>query len=196
MHGLAPASGLEVVLASASPRRRDLLSRLGLDVIVRPAQVDEAPRPGESAPAMVGRLARDKAAAIDAGDALVIAADTAVVCDGDLLGKPGDDDEAAEMLRRLSGRTHAVMTAVAARHGDREDRVLVRTEVTFRVVTEDEVAWHVATADPMDKAGGYGLQGAAGAFVVGIDGSDTNVIGLPLEQTVEVCRRVGVDLLA
>ncbi len=194
--GLRPVSEVGLVLASASPRRRELLARLGLRPDVRPADVDESPRPGESAQALVGRLAVEKAAAVDGGGSLVLAADTVVVVDGEVLGKPSGPVEAAEMLARLSGRSHAVLTAVAARWGDWSDRVVVRTEVHFRAITPEEVAWYVGTGEPLDKAGAYGLQGAGAVFVTGIDGSDTNVIGLPLEQTVALARRVGVDLLA
>ncbi len=193
---LRPVSEVGLVLASASPRRLELLQRLGLSPSVRPADVDETPRPGESAQALVGRLATSKAAAVDGGSALVIAADTIVVLDGDILGKPTGPVEAAQMLAGLSGRQHAVLTAVAARFGDWSDRVVVRTEVQFRDLEAAEIAWYVATGEPLDKAGSYGLQGAGAVFVSGIVGSDTNVIGLPLEQTVALARRVGVDLLA
>lgn len=197
MDDVVAASTVEVVLASASPRRLDLLRRLGIEPTVRPTDLDESGHPGESAQAYVGRLAREKAVAVRAPeDALVVAADTAVVLEGEVLGKPVDGADAARMLGALSGRSHAVLTAVAARYGGASDRVVVRTEVSFRTLSQAEVAWYVATGEPLDKAGGYGLQGAGAAFVTGIAGSDTNVIGLPLEQTITLCRRVGVDLLA
>lgn len=183
-----------VVLASASPRRRELLARLGIDPVVRPVDVDERPRPGEAAPDLVLRLARDKAAACVAVPTdLVLAADTVVAVDGDVLGKPTGPDDAGDMLRRLSGRDHEVLTAVVVRHGDRVADVVVRTTVTFRPLEAAEIAWYVATGEPADKAGAYALQGGAGAFVTGIVGSDTSVIGLPLAATVDLLRVVGWD---
>jgi len=185
-----------VVLASASPRRLDLLRRLGLDSEVRVAGVDESPVDGESPGATVARLAAAKARAVDApADALVVAADTEVVLDGTVLGKPADPAEAAAVLRSLSGRSHVVLTGVHVRRGDREAAAVEETVVTFRPLDEDEIAAYVAGPEPYDKAGGYGIQGAAGAFVARIEGSDTNVVGLPLATVVRLAAEVGVRLL-
>ncbi len=185
-----------VVLASASPRRRELLARLGIDAVVRPSDVDETTLPGEEPAAHVARLARDKAhAAQRADDDLVVAADTEVVLDGAVLGKPADDAAAAVLLRSLSGRTHVVLTGVHVLHGDREASAVEVTEVRFRDLGDDEIAAYVATGEPLDKAGGYGIQGAGGMFVERIDGSDSNVVGLPLATVVRLTRAVGVTLL-
>jgi len=193
------------VLASSSPRRRDLLARLGLEPELRPADVDEAPLDGEAPDVLVLRLARAKAAAsVRPGgdvetplrDEVVLAADTIVALHGIALGKPRDADDAAAMLRRLSGHTHQVMTGIAVRHGERELTDLVTTDVTFRELTDGEVAWYLATGEPTDKAGAYALQGAGAVLVDRVDGSDTNVIGLPLAQTIVLLRACGLDPLA
>ena len=187
-----------LVLASGSPRRAVLLARLGLDPEIRPAAVDEAPLVDEPPLELVLRLADAKARAVQhpTVDEVVLAADTMVVLDGDALGKPRDDAEAAGMLRRLSGRTHEVLTALAVRRGRRRYVTTVTTRVRFRVLTDTEVAWYLATGEPRDKAGAYALQGAGAALVDHLDGSDTNVIGLPLAATVQLLRRVGLDVLA
>lgn len=185
-----------VVLASASPRRLELLRRLGLDPVVSVADVDEAPVAGEAPAATVARLAAAKARAVEAPPgALVIAADTEVVRDGTVLGKPADADEATAMLRSLSGGSHLVVTAVHVRHDGREANAVETTVVTFRPLDAEEVAAYVAGPEPYDKAGGYGIQGAAGAFVERIEGSDTNVVGLPLATVVRLAGEVGVRLL-
>lgn len=145
---------------------------------------------------MVRRLATAKAGAVAArDDEVVLAADTAVVLDGRALGKPADRDDAAAMLRVLSGRRHQVLTAVAVQRGPERHRTLVTTGVHVRSLSETEVAWYLATGEPDDKAGAYALQGAGAALIARIDGSDTNVIGLPLTETVELLRRVGLDPL-
>ncbi len=185
-----------LVLASASPRRRELLAQLGIPFDVVPADVDEAVHAGEDARAYVRRVAREKASRaaqrVGAG-ARVLAADTSVVIDGEVLGKPGDAEEAKRMLRRLSGRPHAVYTAVALDKPSR-DEVLVKTTVHFRALGEDELSWYVATGEPMDKAGAYGIQGRAGMFVERVEGSVSNVIGLPLAETVGLLERAGLPL--
>ena len=186
------------VLASASPRRAELLARLGVRPTIRPVDVDESPSPAEAGSDLAVRLARSKAgasAALGDGDEVVLAADTVVVIDGRPLGKPRDPDEAAVMLHTLSGRTHEVLTGVVARRSGRDHHDLVRTLVTFRTLSATEIAWYVATGEPDDKAGAYGIQGAGAVLVERIDGSDTNVIGLPLPATVALLRMVGVDLL-
>jgi septum formation protein len=187
------------VLASGSPRRAELLARLGLAPVVRPTDVDETPRPGERADALVARLAAAKAAASaalgDGSDEVVLAADTEVTLDGEVLGKPCDRDDAGRMLRQLAGRTHEVVTGIAVVRGPVSAVTRVSTDVTFRDLTDAEVAWYLATGEPDDKAGAYGLQGAGAVLVSRVDGSDTNVIGLPLAETVDLLREVGLDVL-
>lgn len=187
-----------LVLASGSPRRAELLARLGLTPRIRPADVDETPRDGEDPATLVTRLAGAKAtaaAARGAGNEVVLAADTVVVLDDVALGKPRDHDDAAAMLRGLSGRTHRVVTGVTVLRGEVAAATRVTTEVTFRSLTAAEIDWYLATGEPDDKAGGYGLQGAGAVLVEAITGSDTNVIGLPLAETVALLRDVGVDVL-
>ncbi len=183
-----------LVLASASPRRRELLGTLGVRFDVRPTDVDESVHPGEAPVAYVRRLAEDKlrAALATEATAFVLASDTTVVSDGAILGKPADDEEGRAVLRRLSGRAHEVRTAVAL---GRAGEVLavrdVHTRVVFRVLSEDEIARYVASGEGRDKAGVYGIQGLAGAFVTGIEGSYSNVVGLPLAETLELLRAHG-----
>jgi septum formation protein len=185
-----------VVLASGSPRRLELLRRIGLDPVVRVADVDETPVPGEAPAETVARLARAKAEAVAAeAGALVIAADTEVVLDGTVLGKPAGTAEATAMLRSLSGRTHAVLTGVHVLAGNREAAAVEETLVRFRTLIDEEIDAYVATGEPDDKAGGYGIQGAGGMFVERIEGSDTNVVGLPLATVVRLAAEVGVTLL-
>jgi septum formation protein len=187
-----------LVLASGSPRRAALLARLGWTPEVRPADLDETPAAGEDSTALVVRLARSKAQAVARGraDEVVLAADTEVVHDGRVLGKPADDVQAAAMLRALSGRTHHVLTGLAGVRGTTVRTDLVVTAVTFRALTATEVTWYLGTGEPSGKAGGYGLQGAGAALVERVDGSDTNVIGLPLTATIDLLRQLGLDLLA
>ncbi len=187
------------MLASGSPRRAELLARLGCTPEIRPAEVDETPLVGEVPLDLVVRLAEAKARAVQqppTDEVVVLAADTTVVLDGASLGKPRDDTEAAGMLRRLSGRTHEVLTALAVYRGQQRLATTVTTRVRFRVLTDREVAWYLATGEPRDKAGAYALQGAGAALVDHLDGSDTNVIGLPLAATVLLLRHAGLDVLA
>lgn len=175
-----------LVLASASPRRIDLLHRLEVQFSVQPSGVEEIAAPGEDGVAFARRAARDKADAVAAAnpDAWVLGADTVVLADGEILGKPRDEEEARRMLRRLSGRRHRVVTAVVllAPGGQSREESAVETVVGFRALSEHEIDAYVASGDPVDKAGAYGIQGGARAFVDGIDGSLTNVIGLPLDE--------------
>jgi septum formation protein len=188
----APAS---FVLASASPRRKQLLGELGFTFDILSPDIDESVRSAEPADAYVLRLAREKAAQVAgrAGGRPVLAADTTVVLDGEILGKPGSKDEARAMLTKLSGRTHDVFTGVALA-GAAPASTLVRTQVTFRPLSAAEIHWYVETGEPMDKAGAYAIQGKAAAFVARIDGSPTNVIGLPLGEALELLARAGVKL--
>ena len=173
-----------LVLASASPRRAELLRGAGIEFDVTPADVDETVQPGERPDAYVRRVAAAKARAVAARarERVVLAADTTVVIDDVMLGKPVDDNDAKRMLCLLSGRTHDVLTAVAVfRAGMDESLVDVeRTEVEFAPLTEFEIDWYVATGEPRDKAGAYAIQGYASRFVTRIDGSYSNVVGLPI----------------
>lgn len=180
---------MHLVLASGSPRRHELLALLGWDFTVVVPDVDESSRPAEDPISYVRRIAHTKALAVEvAADAVVVAADTTVEIDGRILGKPVDGDDARAMLRELSGRTHRVHTAVVVRHGgDLRDDV-VTTHVTFVPLTEAMLAWYLATGEPMDKAGAYALQGAGGVLVERIDGSASNVVGLPLAQLAALLR--------
>ncbi|MBM7114967.1 Maf family protein [Archangium primigenium] len=190
-----PVGQTQLVLASASPRRRELLGQLGLVFEVSAADIDETPTAGEEAGAYVLRLAREKARAVAARrpGAWVLAADTTVALDGMLLGKPQDEAEARGMLTRLSGRTHEVHTGVAL-VGARMTSVLVRTRVTFRSLGSEEIAWYAATGEPLDKAGSYAIQGKGGFLVASVEGSPTNVIGLPLGETLALLGQAGVPL--
>jgi septum formation protein len=178
----------KIILASGSPRRQLFLAGLGLDFAVVIADVDETGRTGETPPAFVRRLALAKAAAVAAAhpEAWVIGADTVVVLAGAILGKPADPDDALAMLTRLAGRTHEVWTGFAVM---RDEAVAiareVRTEVTFVTAAAAVLAAYVATGEPLDKAGAYGIQGRGGVLVERIDGSHSNVVGLPMAELVE-----------
>lgn len=185
-----------ILLASGSPRRRELLAQLGLQFEIAAPDVDETPLPGEAPVPYVGRLAVVKAMAVAAGDdTLVIAADTTVEIDGDILAKPADAAEARAMLRRLSGRAHHVHTGVALRRGEHTLCEVVTAHVTFATLTDAQIDWYVATGEPMDKAGAYAVQGIGGVFVEKVDGSVSNVIGLPLHTVVRLAEQLGVSLL-
>jgi septum formation protein len=204
-----------IVLASASPRRAELLRAAGIEFDVMPADVDETPRPGESPEPYVRRIAEAKAHVIaaHARNRVVIAADTTVVIDGAMLGKPVNDQDATRMLYLLSGRTHEVLTAVAVYRGliasaprhlgpsldvDSPHHAvtplvtieLERTEVEFAPLTEFEIDWYVATGEPRDKAGAYAIQGYASRFVTRINGSYANVVGLPVALVYEMLKGI------
>ena len=198
-----------LVLASASPRRRELLSGLGLAFEIDVPDVDETPLVDEAPDAMVVRLARAKAAAVadrrapattttagdGAGAALVIAADTTVVLDGEVLAKPRDVGEAARFLGRLAGRTHLVHTGHALRWGVREATALRTTAVRFRSLTASEIADYAATGEGLDKAGGYAIQGLGATLIDGIEGCYGAVVGLSLPALVLAARELGVRLV-
>lgn len=172
---------MNLVLASRSPRRAELLSSAGIEFQIRVADVDEAVIPGEAPLEYVTRLAREKAAAVPASpDEIILGADTTVVIDGQILGKPEDAADASRMLRALSGREHQVITGVCVRRGDDVQAGAVTTTVWFRTMSEAEIAGYVASGEPMDKAGAYGIQGLAAQFIPRIDGSYANVVGLPV----------------
>lgn len=181
----APASSGILVLASSSPRRRALLEQVGLPPDrIRPADIDETPSVGENPRALALRLAETKAAAVAAGDAYVLAADTVVACGRRILGKPADAGEARAFLDRLSGRRHRVHTGVAAIAPDgRAASRSVTTQVLFKRLTPGEIAAYVVSREWAGKAGGYAIQGRAGGFVVAVNGSCSNVVGLPLYET-------------
>lgn len=213
--------GMRLILASASPRRAELLAAAGFTFEVCATDVDERVRPGESPREYVARLAREKAARayerlvgpaegadftqgvvpgfsradradrrtdVPGPDVLIVAADTAVIVDGRILGKPVDPSDATRMLRQLSGRAHVVLTGVGVR-GAAFDRVVVEeTRVEFAGLTDEQVAWYVATGEGMDKAGGYAIQGLASRFIPRIEGSYTNVVGLPVAAVNELIR--------
>ena len=185
---------LRVILASQSPRRRELLALVGIDHEVLPADIDEDVRPGEQAVPYTERLARETAAVIAAKhpDAYVIAADTTVVVDGDILGKPGDAAEARAMLRRLSGRSHVVCTGIAVARGARIESAVEQVGVTFRALSDAEIAAYVETGEPMDKAGAYGIQGWGATIVERVDGDYFSVMGLGLRRVVALFERHGV----
>jgi septum formation protein len=183
-----------LLLASASPRRAELLTAAGFTFDVRPADVDETWFDGEPARVYALRVARAKAARIagsaTAGD-VILAADTVVVADGRLLGKPVDAADAAAMLRTLSGRQHEVLTAVVLMTGGKTWEAVVSTTVWFDDLSADEIAWYVASGEPVGKAGAYGIQGLAARFVERIDGSWSNVVGLPISTVYSMLRQVG-----
>ena len=186
---------VRVVLASQSPRRRDLLTLIGIPHEVRPADVDETVLPGELPAPHCERLARAKAAALASTetDALVIGSDTIVVIDGDILGKPRSIDEARAMLARLAGRTHTVLTAVAVSFRGRTVSGVESVAVTFRALDADQIGAYVATGEPMDKAGAYGIQGFGATIVERIDGDYFAVMGLGLVKLVGLMAELGVE---
>ncbi|QQD20063.1 septum formation inhibitor Maf [Spongiibacter nanhainus] len=182
-----------LILGSRSPRRAELLSQVGLSYSVRAADIDETPRDQEFPADYVMRMAREKAAALTAPESsAVLTADTSVVIDNAILGKPADDADAAAMLRRLSGRCHQVMSAVALRYRGVESHSCVVTEVQFASLEENEIAAYVAAGEGRDKAGSYAIQGQAAAFVEAIRGSYSGVVGLPLHETITLLRNAGV----
>lgn len=181
-----------VVLASQSPRRRDLLTLVGITHEIRPANIDESYFAGEAPRAHAERLARGKAAAISAPDAVTIGSDTIVVIDGEVLGKPRDEIDAARMLGRLSGRSHTVITAVAASWRERMLSDVEEVTVTFRSLSTDDIAAYIATREPMDKAGAYGIQGFGATIVERVDGDYFAVMGLPLNRLARLLESLGL----
>jgi septum formation protein len=183
---------LLVVLASASPRRRELLTLVGIRHEVRPANIDESYLAGETPRQHAERLAREKASAIDAPGAVVIGSDTIVVVDGDVLGKPRDREHAREMLRRLSGRSHTVMTGVAVLWEGTLVSALEEVGVTFRELTDSEIEQYIDTGEPMDKAGAYGIQGYGATIVDAVDGDYFAVMGLSVNRLARLLRELGL----
>jgi len=190
-------AALRLILASASPRRRELLGRLGVECEVVAPRVDESQRPGESPVGHVVRVARAKAAAVAIRypDRPVLAADTMVVCDGEAFGKPADDAEAEAMLRRLCGRSHQVVTGVCVRYGNRSAEHVEETTVHFAAASDELLRWYVATGEPRDKAGAYAVQGIGALFVERVEGNVQAVVGLPLSPLPVLLAGVGLVLV-
>lgn len=190
---------MKIVLASQSPRRKELLGRMGLEFVTQASKIDESAFDGLEARELVATLSREKAQWIARqldGETLVIGADTVVVRDGAALGKPKDAEDAVAMLLSLSGRDHQVCTGVTVCRGERVLTQVEETQVTFRDLTETEVRQYVSTGEPMDKAGAYGIQGLGGLLVEGIRGDYSNVVGLPVCRLGQMLKDFGVDCLA
>jgi septum formation protein len=190
---------MRLVLASGSPRRSELLHRLGLDHEVIPADIDETRMPDEAPADYVERVARSKAVAVAGEGLLVVAADTTVVHEGKVMGKPGHPEEARAMLRGLQADVHEVFTGLAV--GSWDGRAQVKSlvdiaQVSLLPMTEEEIAWYVDTGEPLDKAGGYALQGLGGMFVSSVVGSPFTVIGLPIHLLARLVSASGADLTA
>jgi septum formation protein len=188
-----------LILASSSPRRAALLKQIGLDFEIKAGSVDEPPLPGLSPPELVERLAESKAAAVvrDLNDGIVIAADTVVVWQGQILGKPRNGEEAFDMLSKLQGSVHEVFTGVAL-IDVRSGKVLVeheKTRVFFRVVERAEISRYVASGEPLDKAGAYGVQGLAAIFIKRLEGCYYNVVGLPLARLSQMLKIFDIEVL-
>lgn len=187
----------DLILASASPRRFELLQQIGVRCIRRPVDIPELQQPGEAAQAFVERLAREKAlagvAVSDAG-AVVLGSDTVVVLQGEVMGKPVDKADGIRMLKSLSDNNHQVMTAVAVACGERIRANVVTTEVRFRCLSDAECEAYWETGEPVDKAGGYGIQGLGAVFVADISGSYSAVVGLPLLETAQLLADHGIEV--
>ena len=186
-----------LVLASASPRRAALLREAGWAFEVAPVDLDETLRPGETAQAYVERLAQAKAAAAASKDpeAVVLGADTTVVVQGQVLGKPLDSADAARMLRLLSGRTHDVLTGICLRKGLRSLVHVESSRVRIAALSDAEIEWYIGTGEPFDKAGGYAVQGLASRFIEAIEGSYSNIVGLPVASVNSLLKQLGCDTL-
>lgn len=187
-----------LILGSASPRRLELLGQIGIKPdALRPADIDETPRRGETPRDYVRRMAAEKAAALDlACDEAALTADTTVAVGRRILGKPADRDEAAVFMRLMSGRRHVVLTAIALRHGSRTAVRLVETKVRMRVVDEVSLQRYLDAGDWQGKAGAYAIQGAAAAFIPWIEGSFSAVVGLPLSETAAMLAAIGIHPLS
>lgn len=184
---------MKLILASKSPRRKELLGMLCRDFRVEVQQADETIAPGTPPKEAVEQLARRKAQAVVPGpEEAVIAADTIVVLDGEIMGKPADAEDARRMLRALQGRTHSVLTGICVRFGQQERTAVCETQVCFAPMTEQEIDWYVSTGEPMDKAGAYGIQGLGGLFVREIQGDYYNVVGLPVSRLYEILTQCGI----
>ena len=186
---------MNLVLASQSPRRRELLGLFHIPFVVRVADIDETMDPGKSAAEEVARVSRLKAQAVErSGNDIVIAADTIVVCGGQVLGKPRDQADAVRMLKLLSGRDHQVMTGLTVIRGDREVSCTEVTDIHFRGISDGEILAYVATGEPMDKAGAYGIQGGAALFAERMVGDYYNVMGLPVCRLSMILKELAPEL--
>ena len=187
-----------LILASASPRRKELLSRMGLDFVVRTADCDETLDPLAAPEDEVARLSLLKAHSVlplcDPND-VIVAADTIVVCDSLMMGKPHSHDDAFSMLRRLSGREHKVMTGLTVLSNNNQQTVTVTTGVRMRQLSDEEILAYIASGEPMGKAGAYAVQGLAAMFIAGIDGDYYNVVGLPVCTLTTILRKCGIKPL-
>ena len=187
-----------LILASASPRRYELLSRMGLEFVVRTAACDETLDPFAAPEEEVARLSLMKACAVlpqcDSDD-VIVAADTIVVCDSLMMGKPHSESDAFSMLQRLSGRAHQVMTGLTVMKGNHRETITVTTEVRMRHLSDEEIRAYIATGEPMGKAGAYAVQGLAAMFIMGIDGDYYNVVGLPVCTLTTMLRKCGIKPL-
>ena len=189
---------MAIILASKSPRRSELLARMGVEFTVKTSKIDEKMDPFANPADEVARVSLAKAQAVRGTchhDDIIIGADTIVVCDGLTMGKPRSESEAFSMLRRLSGRDHQVLTGLTVLGGDRTENLTVATTLRFRALSDAEIRNYIATGEPMDKAGAYGIQGLAAMFVVGLDGDYYTVMGLPVCTLAILLRRFGVKLL-
>lgn len=189
---------INLILASGSLRRKLLLEQLAISFDIESPNVDESLVVGEAPEVYVTRLSEKKAKTIARkhdGEAVILAADTTVVLHGNILGKPESKEHGLQMLKELSGTRHDVLTGVSICSGHRTETFCVKTEVTFRHLGQEEIAWYWETGEPQDKAGSYGLQGAGGAFVATLNGSYSNVIGLPLSETVLMLRGFSIECL-
>ncbi|HKX29575.1 MAG TPA: Maf family protein [Blastocatellia bacterium] len=182
-----------MILASASPRRAELLRAAGIEFSIRAADIDETPLPGESPHDYVLRLSGAKARAVARSGELVLGADTIVVIDDRIAGKPVDADDARAMLRALSGIWHEVLTAVTLLRDDRVLSEIASTRVKFAGLSEAEIEWYVSSGEPMDKAGAYGIQGYASRFVESVEGNYANVVGLPISTVYRMLNRFRID---
>ena len=186
---------MTMILASASPRRRELLEKFGVPFLIRAADIDETMDPGKAPYDEVGRVSRLKALATPREeDDILIAADTIVVCEGKVLGKPRDEADAADMLRLLSGRDHQVMTGCTVLRGERSVTFTEVTDIHFRSLSDKEIARYVASKEPMDKAGSYGIQGGAALFCERMVGDYYNVMGLPVCRLGQVLKELAPEV--
>lgn len=192
-----PDSQAQIILASSSPRRSELLQQMRVSFVVLPVEIDESALAGESPTTYVERLALEKARAgweLSEKNRPVLGSDTIVVIHGDILGKPRDRNHAIEMLNRLSGNTHQVLTAVALVEADRSAIRLSESRVSFSPITEQEILIYWESGEPVDKAGAYAIQGLAAAFIQHIEGSFSGVMGLPIYETMDLLKAFGVDV--
>ncbi len=188
----------QIILASASPRRKQLLAQFGIEVIVYPVDLDETPHQKESPIAYVQRVAAEKSALAKSSithELPILSADTVVISNKQILGKPKNMEDGVAMLASLSGQSHQVLSAISLR-GDQHWQALSVTEVTFRTLSEQEIRRYWQTGEPLDKAGGYAIQGLAAGFIEQIKGSYSGVMGLPLYETAQLLANQGIDLLA